>query len=46
MEYLQEKSSEPLHKKGVFEVLGELIKRLHQQFLMKDNNKRLVKEFF
>ena len=43
MEYLEEKSIEPLHKKGVFEVLGEFIKRLSQQFLMKDNNKKIIK---
>ena len=46
MEHLEEKSAEALHKKGVFEVLGELIKRLPQQFLIKDSNKKMIKEFF
>jgi hypothetical protein len=36
----------PTLQKGVFEVLTEFIKRLQQQFMMKDQYKNKIREFF
>ncbi len=33
-------------QKGIFEVLTEFIKRLQQQFMMKDSYKNKIREFF
>jgi hypothetical protein len=36
----------PLLQKGLFDVLMEFVKRLQQQFLMKDQYRNLMREFF
>ena len=37
---------DPLLQKGVFEVLTEFIKRLQQQFMIKDQYRNKIREFF
>lgn len=44
--YMEEYMSNPKIQKGVFEVLTEFIKRLQQQFMMKDQYKNKIREFF
>jgi hypothetical protein len=36
----------PLLQKGLFDVLVEFVKRLQQQFLMKEQYRNLMREFF
>jgi hypothetical protein len=36
----------PLLQKGLFDVLMEFVKRLQQQFLMKEQYRNLMREFF
>jgi hypothetical protein len=43
---MTEYMKDPLLKKGVFEVLTEFIKRLQQQFMMKETFKTQIRQFF
>ena len=42
---MEEYMKDPTLQKGVFEVLTEFIKRLQQQFMMKDHYKTKIREF-
>ena len=44
--FMKEYMKDPLLQKGIFEVLKEFIKRLQQQFMMKDQYRVLVRQFF
>ena len=37
---------DPLHKRGVFDVLGELLKRMAKEFLSKNTYKKAIRKFF